>query len=83
MKVVWEIEDIKSGRVVGKPDVNERFMIGWRTALHGPNTVHMISLLDGMVLHDTAQEVCDHLNNGGWQPIELQRDFTRANSVLP
>ena len=55
MKIEWEAEDIKPGRVVGKPDRTERWLIGYIPG-KAPQHYVLVSLSDGMVSSMCAGE---------------------------
>jgi hypothetical protein len=72
MKVTWEEDDIRAGRVVRPAsDTLERLMIGFITA--NPTRYTLNSLSDGMVTtHGTRAQVAEALNRGGYLPNELE-----------
>jgi hypothetical protein len=50
MKIEWQPEDITPGRIVGKPDRIERWMIGYLADPATPERKYvLVSLADGMV----------------------------------
>lgn len=71
MKLEWQAEDIIPGRIVGKPDRMERWMIGYVVAGSG-NMYCLVSMTDGMV--NTAMDkagLVGLLNDLGEIPIEF------------
>lgn len=76
MKIEWQIEDIQAGRIVGKPDRIERWMIGYLPGERNQNKWALVSLADGMVIQtgSTAEQMCSHLNTSGDVPIEFFSD---------
>lgn len=72
MKIIWSAEDILGGRIVGKPDQSERWLIGY---LKAGKEYALISLTDGCVLPaTTAEEMANSLNAGALMPIEFFSD---------
>ena len=74
MKVTWGTDDIRVGRVVGKPGRGERWMIGYRATreMDDPREFTLNSLSDGMVQDPmTAAELVALLNRTGDLPVEL------------
>lgn len=70
MKVEWTEGDIRAGRIVGKPAVTERLMIGYIPMDH--NFMTLNSLADGQVQRiGTKQDVANRLNQYDYQPAEL------------
>lgn len=76
MKVIWEARDISGGRVAGKPQRRERWMIGYMAEKTGhEDRWTLTSLSDGMVLGPYTQErIADTLNGNGDLPIEMIQD---------
>jgi hypothetical protein len=76
MKIEWQVEDIQAGRIVGKPDRGERWMIGWLngTTQHEPRWC-LVSLSDGCIqpAHD-ATAMAASLNQSGEVPAEFFSD---------
>jgi hypothetical protein len=63
MKVQWEASDIRAGRIVGKLDRTERWMIGYIG--HGGDYA-LVSMFDGMICEKmSAQQMADTLNKSG------------------
>lgn len=74
MKIEWTAEDITPGRVVGKPDRNERWMIGYfGDAERGQEDRYaLVSTTDGMIgLRMGAQGLATQLNKSGEIPAEF------------
>lgn len=72
MKVTWEPADCKAGRVVGKPNICERWMIGYHAGHSSEENRAFISLTDGMVLEPrTRGQLVLLLNEGEYLPAEL------------
>lgn len=76
MKIEWQPEDIYAGRIVGKPDRAERWMIGYLADVDGPKKWALVSLSDGMIAHrgDTDRFLADRLNAAGDMPVEFFSD---------
>lgn len=74
MKIEWQIEDIIPGRIVGKPDRIERWMIGY--VVDGRNNLYcLVSLSDGLVqTARRAKELAELLNASGDIPVEFFSD---------
>jgi hypothetical protein len=74
MKLEWQAEDIIPGRIVGKPDRLERWMIGYVVS-GSENMYCLVSMADGMVQppQDKA-DLAELLNNAGEIPIEYFSD---------
>lgn len=69
MKVIWERDDIRSGRVVGNPERAERWMIGYLPDSGKPT---LNSMSDGMVvIYESAGALADGLNASRDVPLEL------------
>ena len=74
MRFEWEPEDIKVGRVVGKPGRGERWMIGYmaESILGEEKRYTLNSMADGLVqMPRTASELAASLNKTGEWPSEL------------
>lgn len=73
MKVEWTAEDIKPGRIVGRPDRRERWMIGYLTDyLNSDCRYALVSTSDGMVQARLTKEgMAQHLNAAEEIPVEL------------
>ena len=76
MKMIWQPEDIKAGRLIGHPDRLERFIIGYIINSVGNQEYSLVSLSDGLILErsSTAQELAEHLNSAGEIPLEFFSD---------
>jgi hypothetical protein len=74
MKVTWETEDVRCGRVFGLPDAKERGIIGYDPRETDTHSKYLlISLSDGMVICSPTTRflIAKHLNDGDYQPVEL------------
>jgi len=49
MKYIWEKEDVVCGRVIGKKNCSEKWIIGYSWITEGSQTYHVISLSDGFI----------------------------------
>ena len=69
MKIEWEADDIRPGRMVGRPGRNERWMIGY--IIQEKEVPYcLISVQDGMVVKlGSAESAAEHLNASGDVPI--------------
>jgi len=68
MKVQWERDDVRPGRVVGKPDRKERWLIGY---IGAGGDYALVSLSDGMICEKMSREkMADALNKSGEIPSE-------------
>lgn len=78
MKIEWSAEDIEVGRIVGKPDLRERWMIGYLAAGDpGPSDRRyvLVSLSDGMVTQaETKNALAILLNKNSNMPVEFFSD---------
>lgn len=74
MKIEWQIDDIIAGRIVGKPDRIERWMIGY--VVHGRTNIYcLVSLSDGLVQPAmVAEDLAKQLNTSGEMPVEFFSD---------
>jgi hypothetical protein len=72
MKIEWQPEDIVAGRVVGKPDRNERWMIGYKSTAADDVRWCLVSLTDGMIHPALSKDALAlHLNGCGEMPSEF------------
>jgi len=72
MKVEWHVDDIRPGRIVGKPQRGERWMIGYFTHRDDDRRWTLNSLSDGLVQEPvTKAEMVVKLNQSGDLPVEL------------
>lgn len=72
MRVTWEADDIKPGRVVGKPDRRERWMIGYGAWTQSDIRYSLISLSDGQICTlQSKQNLAEQLTLSGELPVEL------------
>lgn len=72
MKVIWQLDDIECGRIVGQIGRRERYMIGYDPACIGVHKYTLNSLADGMVMVGmTKEQLCNHLNKACEMPEEL------------
>lgn len=74
MKVQWEEADIRPGRIVGKADRTERWMIGYATWVEAGDKHRwcLISTSDGMTNGpQSADLLATYLNSTGEMPAEL------------
>lgn len=69
MKVTWEIGDIKSGTVMGKPGRLERWIIGYNPQRHKRC---LTSLNDGTVIEfESDHAALSHINETGDLPASM------------
>lgn len=74
MKVIWETEDIKVGRLVGHTACSERAIIGYDPREEDSQYKYvLVSLSDGMVIcaPTTKFLIAKQLNDEDYQPYEL------------
>lgn len=72
MKFIWEESDIKTGRMYSRVDINENWMIGYRSYAVEEARFVSISMVDGMVTAPlNKNEMADMLTRGGYVPIEF------------
>ena len=72
MKVTWEAQDIKPGRWYSKPDISEKWIIGYLPNAPVEKRFVSVSAQDGMVTHtSTSEELAEQLTSGGYYPMEL------------
>jgi hypothetical protein len=73
MKVEWTAQDIKAGRIVGKPDRKERWMIGYLGSTSASeHRWCLVSMADGMIgIAQSAKLLADMLTSEGELPAEL------------
>lgn len=73
MKIEWDPGDIKAGRIVGKPDRKERWMIGYLAATS--SSEHrwcLVSMTDGMIgTAQSARLLASMLTDQGELPLEI------------
>lgn len=76
MRIEWQPDDIIPGRIVGKPDRIERWMIGYVVVSPQKGKAFcLVSLSDGMVQQARgAEELAADLNEAGELPIEFFSD---------
>jgi len=71
MRCIWDPRDIKPGRIIGKPDRTERWMIGY-IADRGTNRYVLVSLSDGLVTLPVPPDMlASQLTKEGELPSEL------------
>lgn len=68
MKVQWEKNDLRVGRVVGRVTSRERWVIGYNPA---DDARALVSLDDGMIMSYTIDEMLNRLNDGQFLPKEI------------
>lgn len=74
MKIEWQEEDIIPGRLIGRPDRSERWMIGYAPSDTG-NRYCLVSLSDGLVQPWLpADLLAVNLNVSGEMPVEFFSD---------
>lgn len=72
MKVIWEPNDIKAGKVYAKSETGEKWMIGYLSWKGDADKYVSISLLDGWVTTANSQSaLAEKLTEDGYLPIEL------------
>lgn len=65
----WDEKDVKAGLVVGRPECQERLMIGFIPRLH--NQPALLSQSDGQVTqYDNKAQVAAYLSTG-WLPVAI------------
>jgi len=70
MKITWEAEDIRGGRIVGKKGREERWLI-IRLEDGMTHKYALASMADGMVICEgRADHVATRLNDSGDIPVE-------------
>jgi hypothetical protein len=72
MKIIWEPDDIRPGRRVGREGRSEQWIIGYDSTVTARENVRytIISLADGMVFpFRTKEDLCVLLNNSGDVPV--------------
>ncbi len=78
MRIEWSADDIEVGRIVGKPDLRERWMIGYLAAGNPGKSDRryvMVSLSDGMVTDpETKDALAILLNKNDNMPAEFFSD---------
>lgn len=78
MKIEWQTDDIAPGRIVGRPDRLERWLIGYHDAPDG-QVYCLVSLSDGMVQpFRNKVDLAKDLNKSGDIPIEFFSDPARV-----
>lgn len=74
MKIIWETEDIKTGRRFGHPTSSEGGIIGYDSREEdGQSKYVLVSLSDGMIIcaPTTKFLIAKLLSDEGYQPAEL------------
>jgi len=73
MKVTWEPEDIRCGRIMNTPNAEEQWMIGYNPMIDTMAMYTIISLSDGMIGCEptTRSLLAQLLNQGKYIPEEL------------
>lgn len=72
MKVIWEKQDIQSGRRFGQVNNNEIHIIGYIVPPEGPNVRTAVSILDGGAwFQGTDEELVQMLNSNDFLPVEI------------
>lgn len=72
MKVEWAPEDIRAGRIVGKADRKERWMIGYLVHEASEHRWAMVAMSDGMIQpFQSAKLMAMFLTAEGEMPAEL------------
>lgn len=74
MKVTWEPEDIKAGRIIYSPNHKARFILSFRSDVgeKGPRWFY-IRLDDGLIYarDQTAEQLAEDFTRWGYLPYEL------------
>jgi len=73
MKIIWEAEDIKTGRRYSKKNIRETWIIGYRSDTDD-DVVRYVSISenDGMVTTPyTKKGLAEILTGNGYIPVEL------------
>lgn len=73
MKVEWQIEDIRAGRIITTEKINHNHMIGYQVSINDRMSIYgLIDLRDGMFAKiGTKEDVVLTLNKENFFPIEL------------
>ena len=72
MKVTWEEKDINPGRIYSKEGIDEKWIIGYLSAMDGPECYVSVSNRDGMVTDPrTKEQMAQLLTENGYLPVEL------------
>lgn len=72
MKVIWEADDIVTGRRFGMRQVEEKWIIGYISSVEGPARYVTVSDQDGLVTDPCTREyLAQRLNADGYLPLEL------------
>lgn len=81
MKIVWEVDDIVPGRVIGKSDRTERWKIGYLSYAKDDIKFVLVSMSDGMVTSPMTKEaLAAFINTTGDGPTELTVYATRGRA---
>lgn len=71
MRVIWDEDDVKVGRVYGKSGIKEQWLIGYRADLSGDARYVSVSTSDGMVtIPRTKRGMAENLSRNGYSPVE-------------
>ena len=85
MRVTWETDDVKAGRVVRAPtDAPNRNAMVTYTIAPGGNTYGLVYLTDGQILVDGMSRIhlAGYLNDGEYLPTDDDREIVKAADVL-
>lgn len=71
MKITWEVVDIVPGRIVGRAERNERWMVGYTTTPER-NINGLVSLSDGMFIPSSSKAaLAEQLTERNELPAEI------------